>query len=143
MKTYVAGFMIAADGRVALVRKNRPDWQRGKLNGIGGKIEDGETALQAMIREFKEETGCPTRPRDWYEFCVLGDRSTEFRVHFFFSHVVGFPDLRTTTDEEIVKVPVSEVTVHNSIANLTWLIPMALTIGNGEATSAFKVREDD
>jgi hypothetical protein len=37
---YVCGFMFANDfTEVALIRKNKPEWQRGKLNGIGGKVE--------------------------------------------------------------------------------------------------------
>jgi len=54
---YVVGFLFSEDqSRVLLVWKNRPAWQNGKLNGVGGKIEAGETPLQAMEREFKEET---------------------------------------------------------------------------------------
>jgi hypothetical protein len=54
---YVLGFVFSEDSsRVLLVWKNRPAWQAGKLNGIGGKIEAGETPLQAMQREFREET---------------------------------------------------------------------------------------
>mgnify|MGYP002715664186 CR=1 FL=1 len=41
---FVAGFAFSADGgKVALVRKNRPRWQRGRLNAIGGSIEAGES----------------------------------------------------------------------------------------------------
>lgn len=54
---FVLGFLFSEDGsRVLLVWKNRPAWQNGKLNGVGGKIEPGETPLQAMKREFLEET---------------------------------------------------------------------------------------
>ena len=57
-KTYVAGFLFSPDrSRVLLIRKNRPAWQAGKLNGLGGKIEPGETPPQAMRREFREEQG--------------------------------------------------------------------------------------
>ena len=141
MTSYVAGFMIASEGRVALIRKTKPRWQAGRLNGIGGKIEPGETALQAMVREFREETGVETKPSDWHEFCVLGDNVDGFRVHFFVYHVVSFPDLHTTTEEEVLRVAISAVTVHNSIPNLTWLLPMALTIGTNEQARKFQVRE--
>jgi 8-oxo-dGTP pyrophosphatase MutT (NUDIX family) len=54
---YVLGFVFSqACDRVLLIWKNRPAWQKDKLNGIGGKIEAGETPKQAMEREFTEET---------------------------------------------------------------------------------------
>jgi hypothetical protein len=40
MNRYVAGLAFSEDGtRVALIRKNRPLWQIGFLNAIGGHIE--------------------------------------------------------------------------------------------------------
>ena len=55
---YVAGFCFSeCGGRVALIRKLKPEWQRGLLNGIGGKMEPGESLHSAMVREFEEETG--------------------------------------------------------------------------------------
>lgn len=55
---YVLGFMFnEAKTHVLLVKKNRPAWQAGLLNGIGSKIEPGEQPLEAMEREFQEETG--------------------------------------------------------------------------------------
>jgi len=37
---YVCGFMMTWDlQQFLLIRKTHPDWQKGKLNGIGGKIE--------------------------------------------------------------------------------------------------------
>lgn len=41
--------------RVLLIRKNRPQWQAGKLNGLGGKVEPSETPHHAATRELKEE----------------------------------------------------------------------------------------
>ena len=65
---YVLGFMFSRDlERVLLIRKNRPAFQAGKFNGIGGKIEGTvkplETPLQAMVREFEEEAG--QKITDW------------------------------------------------------------------------------
>lgn len=58
---YVLGIATdPAHAGVLLVLKNRPDWQAGLLNGIGGKIESGETPDQAIVREFYEETGIRT-----------------------------------------------------------------------------------
>ena len=70
MARYVVGFMFSTDMKqVLLIEKKRPDWQRGKLNGIGGKVEDGENFYTAMSREFFEETGL--RFDGWKFFCKL------------------------------------------------------------------------
>lgn len=37
--------------------KEKPDWQKGRLNLPGGKIEQGETPVEAALREVQEETG--------------------------------------------------------------------------------------
>ena len=47
---------VVKDGRVLLIRKKR-GLGAGKINGPGGKIEPGETALEAAIRETQEEIG--------------------------------------------------------------------------------------
>ncbi len=58
MQEYVCGFMFSPDKKqVALIRKTKPEWQKDLLNGIGGKIESGESPHEAMVREFYEESG--------------------------------------------------------------------------------------
>ena len=47
---------IVKDGRVLLIRKKR-GLGAGKINGPGGKVEPGETTLEAAIRETQEEIG--------------------------------------------------------------------------------------
>jgi 8-oxo-dGTP diphosphatase len=55
---------IVKDGRVLLIRKKR-GLGAGKINGPGGKLEPGETALDAAIREVREEIGVtPLRLED-------------------------------------------------------------------------------
>lgn len=57
MKHYVLGFAFNHENQVLLIKKAKPDWQRGKWNGVGGSVESHETPLQAMIRECDEEAG--------------------------------------------------------------------------------------
>jgi 8-oxo-dGTP diphosphatase len=47
------------------VLKNKPAWQKGRLNLVGGKVEPGETPAEAAFRELKEESGLDgmTMPR--------------------------------------------------------------------------------
>lgn len=61
------GFIFNHDlTQVLLIRKNRPAWQKGKLNGIGGNsdpLKDKDPGYvqinydKSFIREAKEETG--------------------------------------------------------------------------------------
>jgi len=126
MMRYVAGLLFDADAdRVALVRKNRPAWQAGKLNAIGGKIEPGETALAAMVREFGEETGVVLPGEAWRPVAILS--GPDFEVHFFaaFDDVIGA--VRTVEDEEIVVTTTAEAMVDAAlIPNLRVIIPIAL-----------------
>jgi 8-oxo-dGTP diphosphatase len=121
---YVAGFLFRNQGReVALIRKNKPDWQKGKLNGIGGKIEAGESPLIAMHREFQEETGADVfdwRPVACLEFLGNG------RVYFFAAE--GDFSLKSTTDEIVGWYPVKLVLQMSldPLPNLSWLLPLAL-----------------
>lgn len=54
---YVLVYVQEQSDNVLLVRKKSPEWQAGKLNLPGGKIEEGESPTQAAEREFVEETG--------------------------------------------------------------------------------------
>ena len=47
---------IIKDDKILLAEKKR-GFGVGKINGIGGKLEKGETVEQAMIRETQEEIG--------------------------------------------------------------------------------------
>jgi 8-oxo-dGTP diphosphatase len=47
---------VRHQGRILLIRKKR-GLGAGKVNGPGGKIESGETALESAIREVHEEVG--------------------------------------------------------------------------------------
>jgi len=54
---------VVRDGKVLLIRKKR-GLGAGKINGPGGRIEPGETALASTIRETQEEIGVtPVDPR--------------------------------------------------------------------------------
>lgn len=139
VKRYVAGFLIDRWARqVILVKKNRPKWQEGYLNGVGGHIEGDETPNEAMQREFREETGHDRD--DWEFYCILeGDG---FMVYFFraFDTLLGTLDIGTMTDEPIEIVSLDDISPAKCIPNLTWLIPMALSLDH-ESADAFVVKE--
>lgn len=137
MKTqFVAGLLFSESRRqVALVCKNRPNWQKGKWNAIGGHIEPGETPEQAMQREFKEEAGIDID--GWTKFVTLTGEG--FQVTFFYLVSEAVFRVKTMTDERIAVWPLVALP-NKTPSNLRWLIEMALSITNDRAAS-FEVSE--
>ena len=130
MQTYACGFFFSPDRtRVLLIRKRRPAWQAGELNGVGGKIEPGESPLDAMRREFREEAAAEVA--DWQEVLVLrgaddAGSGRGWEGHFF----RAFGDLASVhalTDEALEVHPAHAVP-RDTIPNLRWMIPLMLDV---------------
>lgn len=118
---YCLGFAFFPNGDCVLIKKSKPAWQKGRWNGVGGKIEDGEDSHAAMSREFKEETGVLTDWCQWKLFTVM--RFTDVRVFCFVTKLNETDKPRTTTEEEVSIVSPHER--YNTLENLEWLVPMA------------------
>jgi 8-oxo-dGTP diphosphatase len=156
---YVVGFLFDDARRVVvLLEKQKPLWQKGKLNGVGGKIEAGETPYQAMHREFEEETGVRLgydRPgrmwahdeaTEWLPFCVLkafnGSPDLRCVVHFFraFAPLEVLSSCRSMTPEKVSPYVIRQLGGECTMNNLPWLIPMALGMER-ERVQCFEVIE--
>jgi 8-oxo-dGTP pyrophosphatase MutT (NUDIX family) len=128
--THCVGFFFdPSRSRVWLVRKNRPQWQAGLLNGIGGKIEPGETPHAAMVREFAEEAGL--RFERWEEVVRLEHRARGGVIVFFRAFAASDDEFlrpRAGTDEAIGFYPVLDVIGlrPDVLAGLRVEIPLAL-----------------
>jgi len=134
---YVVGFLFSYTLEyVALIRKQKPEWQAGLLNGIGGKIEPGEKPEAAMEREFKEETGC--HHNAWRKFCVMSGNNndgSEFELFCFWKR----GDLTRLKSMEVEKVeihPVGAILLgyQATIPNPKWLIPLAIDSGTNTSS---------
>jgi 8-oxo-dGTP diphosphatase len=147
MKRYVLGFCFGPSLRtVVLIRKTRPEWQAGRLNGVGGHIEDGETPLAAMKREFCEEADCAT-VLPWVNFGVL--RGDGWEVHLFHAETWTIPLPFHQSEEGEVAAHFTNVVIEmessqgaKTLPNLRYLIPMALNHLRGvDAAKFFDISE--
>ena len=55
-------FLIDPDTNQVLLGHKKTGIGLGKVLGIGGHLDPGETPLQAIVREFSEETGAQVQP---------------------------------------------------------------------------------
>lgn len=74
---------LRSDNQLLLAMKKR-GFGAGKWNGVGGKLEAGETLEEALVRECIEEVG--VRPTDWTavaELDFVQDAETSDPWHMF------------------------------------------------------------
>jgi 8-oxo-dGTP diphosphatase len=123
MKKYTLAFILNKElDKVLLVKKKSPEWQKGKLNGVGGKFEEGENELQCIEREVFEETGVKIPSEKFVYFGFLGN--DEWKAYLFVVQLSIDADF-TQGVEEIVWCDTKNLP-ENVITNLSWLIPMAI-----------------
>lgn len=130
MIEYCAGLLFDNEMStiVLLEKKHGPVNTIGKLIGVGGKLEPGESPYDAMVREYKEEAAATVS--DWKKFCILNVRGLELRakVHYFYAtDTLAVSKSHALTDEPIRVLPLSRLKlVTNLMPNLTWMIPWLL-----------------
>lgn len=123
----VVGIAFDEDvSRVLLTQKERPRWQQGYFNGVGGKIEENEVAADAMSREFLEETGVQVNADSWLFF--LKYQGPNFEIFFYrvFLPTDLFDSAQTKTDEIVVPTPLAQIPATRTIYNLQWIIPLMM-----------------
>jgi 8-oxo-dGTP diphosphatase len=92
---------------------NPQDDHLGKWNGLGGKLEWGESPLQSAVREFREESGCDTSPTQWKWIGQL--HFPNFKPH-------KQQDWSVTVFRcELTEEQVKQVTPKNNEGTLAWI----------------------
>lgn len=136
-------------GEVLLIRKSHPDWMKGKLNGVGGQLREGERPIVAMIRECSEETGLQIGADLWNEFLIMsGDEPNPFQVFCFYAISNRIRDARTPLHgaepveiwdvSKLLEFPKQQ---HQSVANVAWMVTMALRMMSVDKVHMYFVHE--
>jgi 8-oxo-dGTP diphosphatase len=121
---YTVVFLFTPDFELVwLITKEKPNWQKGCLNGIGGKIEYNESPIECAIREIKEESGIIVPKNELVEVGLMegmNDDRSKFQVWVFAGVTTEF--LRTEEEEEINIYRVDEIKNFNHIKNVPMLV---------------------
>ncbi|KKW28045.1 MAG: hypothetical protein UY70_C0004G0029 [Candidatus Kaiserbacteria bacterium GW2011_GWB1_52_6] len=125
MMFYTLGFIFDPTmERIVLMEKQRPVWQRGKLNGVGGKLEKGETGVACMVRETREECGINSEESAWTHIAVM--TGGDWRVDVF-GHIAKKAQPIVCAREDEGKVDWYEIAAipENALSNVPWLVHLA------------------
>jgi 8-oxo-dGTP diphosphatase len=131
MKTYVLGFAFDEQKtQVLLVQKQKPKWQEGLLNGIGGKIKPNENACNAMYRECYEETNLILGWENKGFMSGINNDKSPFECHIFYAYDNKIFDFKQVEEEPlalhspfVIIRPDYEGFI---VPNLSFLIPFGL-----------------
>ncbi len=116
----VVGTMFFKDKKL-LIDKPR---KRATYQMIGGKVEEGETPLQAAIRECHEELGEKAKfePANFkliMDFDEIATSDPNIKIHFFVYQYLGELNGELTTSDEIEKFLWYESSLGNDILSNT------------------------
>lgn len=108
--------------KVVLINKKRPSWQAGRLNFPGGHIEEGETPVECVAREIKEECDLNLPPHTWSHIGQIVNEDVPYTVDIFAATAAFSPI--SMTDEEVAWYDAIDLP-KNVLSNLIWIVPFA------------------
>jgi len=116
------GAVIVEDGRVLLVRRGEEP-SKGKWSVPGGRVEWGETLIEAVKREVREETGLEIEVGEVAGvFDVIDMVGEEIRFHYvivdYFARRIGGMLAAASDADEARWVPISELPAYDLTPNL-------------------------
>lgn len=122
--------------------KKENDYHEGKWNGLGGKLEQGESPEDCVIREIKEETGLTIKNPRMHGFITfpLFDKVDDWYV-FIFSANQYEGTLIDSPEGNLAWIPNSELTSLNLWDGdkifLEWVYGKNNSDGNGFFSAKF------
>lgn len=110
--------------QILLQLKDKPDWQHGRYNGIGGKVEQNETPDHAMLRKGIEEIGVEAA---WTHKGQI--KVNEHLIDLYKTNLSGtsiryaIKHAQRNTNETLDLSWIDQMP-ENILSNLTYLVPM-------------------
>jgi 8-oxo-dGTP diphosphatase len=139
MQKYTIGIVFSPDFKqVALIRKQRPDWQKGKINFPGGTCQGEEKPEANIVRKFAAETGMKIDRTHWHRIGILVNAENYTCDIFAAVHIAGIHgplNAPGTPDAEIPAWYDVDALPDNVLSNLHWLVPFGInyfTQGNAD-----------
>jgi 8-oxo-dGTP diphosphatase len=118
-------FVFAHDlNQVLLIEKQKPIQHKGMLNGLGGKLEKGETHIECVVREVEEEAGVHIPQSQWK---AVGEMSWQTWQVSMWCTVLEKGQEKATFGENLQWCAVKSLP-KNCLTNLQWLVPLCVDI---------------
>ena len=132
-KRMTVGFIFTSDGsQVLLIQKKRPEWQKGRYNGIGGHLNTKEEQYfnfeGCFVREVKEECNLTIKPNLVKQIgriiCLREDVIVPIYVYKMGSEE-EIMNVQQLTDEPLKWWNPFELKIQSVVPNLMFLVPFA------------------
>ncbi len=125
MKKYTLGLIFDQSlSQILLMHKTKPAFQVGKLNGLGGKIEEGETPEACIAREVREESGLNIKPAAWVRIGTTGGTNWTMEV-FAHRYLGNLSDAKSLEAEQIEWFHINQLPT-TVLTNIPWMIAFAV-----------------
>lgn len=126
---------------VLLIEKNKPDFHKGLLNGLGGKNLENESDIACASRELKEESNLIIPEQNWKYYAHFHWQSWDVPV--MAAVYSGKKSEAKSMEDNTVAWHACQPLPENCISNLTWLIPMAKDVLKGVKWKPVVVHYED
>lgn len=99
----IVGCLLEHDGKIVLLRRQLHKASGNKWGLPAGKMDAGESTLQAMLREVKEETGLvlPEESLKYFDSFYVKDGSLDLEWHMFRTKLDTPPTIKINPEEHL------------------------------------------
>lgn len=123
---YTLGIIFSENfEKVLLIKKTKPDWQKGNYNFPGGKLEKEEDIFDCVKREIFEECNINTLKGRWHYIGQIINENLEYSVEiltYIYRKIDG--KVLSPTEEKNKWFNINHLP-KNIVSNLSWLVPFA------------------